>query len=389
MPKYFLTPTFRTAGLLIGAGLMASAAVPTARPSSRIPIRYADHQDLLYYLDETGARHVVRTVADWQRRRSHVLESMQLVMGHLPGSEKRTPLDVQVVEEARVGRLIRRKITFQSEPGARVPAYLFLPAAVSAGPLPAVLCLQQTTPRGKAEPAGLAGNPDLHYARQLADRGFVTLAPDYPSFGEHTWDFAADHGYHSGSMKAVWDNVRAVDLLQSMPEVDGRRIGVIGHSLGGHNAMFTAAFDTRLKVIVSSCGFTRFHKDDMPSWTGPRYMPRIASVYRNDADLVPFDFTEIVGTFAPRAFLACAATRDDDFDVQGVREVIAAARPVFALHGALDNLAAYYPDSGHGFPADARKVAFEFIEKHLHSREPTQSKPAPGAGACCSPQSSR
>ena len=56
-----------------------------------------------------------------------------------------------------------------------------------------------------------------------------------------------------------------MDLLQSRPEVDPEKIGVIGHSLGGHNAMFTAVFDERLKVIVSNCGFTSFPKYGMPS----------------------------------------------------------------------------------------------------------------------------
>jgi hypothetical protein len=111
----------------------------------------------------------------------------------------------------------------------------------------------------------------------------------------------------------------------------------------------------------------------MPSWTGPRYMPLIASRFGNDADRVPFDFTEIVGSFAPRPFLACAAERDNDFDVSGVRDVIAAAKPVYELFGKPDHLAAYYPDSGHGFPADARDVAYAFLDRHL--KQPVDVEP--------------
>jgi hypothetical protein len=149
--------------------------------------------------------------------------------------------------------------------------------------------------------------------------------------------------------------------------VAGERIGCIGHSLGGHNGRFTAAFDRRLRVIVSSCGFTRFHKDDLPSWTGPRYMPRIATLYGNSADRVPFDFTEIVGTFAPRPFLACAALRDHDFDVGGVRDALASAGRVYELYGKRAHLQGYHPDSKHDFPADARKVAYEFLDRHLRA----------------------
>lgn len=266
--------------------LLAGAAA--ARGAERPP-EYREHQDLTYYLDVAGARHPVRSPAGWEVRRGHILANVQRVMGPLPGPERGVPLDVRVEAEERVGSLRRRKLTYQSEPGDRVPAYLFLPEP-AARPAAAVLCLHQTTRIGKDEPAGLGGDPSLHYALHLARRGCVTLAPDYPSFGEHRWDFAAARGYASGTMKSIWDNVRAVDLLQSLPEVDGARLGVLGHSLGGHGALFTAAFEPRLRAVVTSCGFTRFHRDDVPSWTGPRYMPRIASEFGSHPDRVPFDF---------------------------------------------------------------------------------------------------
>ena len=129
--------------------------------------------------------------------------------------------------------------------------------------------------------------------------------------------------------------------------------------------MFTAAFDPRLKAIVSSCGFTTFRKDDMPSWTGKVYMPRIKDLYGNDARKVPFDFHEVVASFAPRAFLACAAEGDDDFDVAGVREVMAAAQSVYRLHGAADRLTDYYPKGKHAFPADARQTGYAFLDRFL------------------------
>jgi dienelactone hydrolase len=370
---HFVPKDIATVGGCLATFALVVYLVPAAgRPQEihEIP-RYAEHQHLLYYLDQEGQKHSVGTVADWEIRRRHILAGMQQVMGELPGSTRRVPLDVSLIEEVRVGKLTRRKISYQSDPDDRVSAYLFIPQT-GIKKSPAIVCLQQTTTLGKDEPAGLAGDRNLHYALHLAQRGYVTLAPDYPSFGEHAYDFDASYGYQSGTMKAIWDNMRAVDLLQSLSEVDAERIGCIGHSLGGHNTMFTAAFDPRIKVMVSSCGFTRFHKDDMPSWNGPRYMPLIASRFGNNADRVPFDFAEIVGVFAPRPFLACAAVRDDDFDVSGVRDVIAAAKPVYQLFEKPDHLAAYYPDSEHAFPADARRVAYEFLDQFL--------KPHPGTG---------
>ena len=59
-------------------------------------------------------------------------------------------------------------------------------------------------------------------------------------------------------MKAISDNRRGVDLLETLPFVQPEGFAAIGHSLGGHNAIFTAVWDERIKVVVSSCGFDRF-----------------------------------------------------------------------------------------------------------------------------------
>jgi dienelactone hydrolase len=260
---------------------------------------------------------------------------------------------------------VKLKLSYQSDPSDRVSAYLFNPKEIPAAKMPAMLCLHQTFAGGKDEPAGLAGDPRLHYALELAKRGYVVLAPDYPSFGEHPYEFGEKSPYASGTMKAIWDNIRAVDFLESLPHVDRERIGVIGHSLGGHNAIFTALFDERLKAVVSSCGFCRFHKDDVPSWTGPRYMPRIAKEYGNDADRVPFDFPELIAVIAPRGFFASAAQKDADFDVTGVKETMDAAKPIFELLQAADRLEAYYPPTDHAFPDDARAKAYDFLDRNL------------------------
>ena len=332
------------------------------------PPDYAEHHDLSYYMADDHQRHPITTVADWQIRRQHILKHMQRVMGRLPGVMSRVPLDVKVLEEARDGNIVRRKLSYQSDPFDRVTAWLLLPAEADGQgttKYPAMLCLHQTIQSGKDEPVGRSGSKNMHYALELARRGYISLSPDYPSLGEHAYDFASHPEYVSGAMKAVWDNIRAVDLLASLPKVNADRIGVIGHSLGGHNAMFSAAFEPRLRVIVSSCGFSSFRKDDLPSWTGPRYMPQISTLFDNDVDRLPFDFSEIVGSFAPRPFLAIAATRDNDFDVSGVRDVITSANIVYRLFGKPQHLQTFFPDSPHDFPPAAREQAYDFIDQHL------------------------
>ncbi len=355
-----------------------SAGYPVGRFEKALPpVSYRNHHDLLYWLDRNGERHEVRTPSDWQKRRQDIVENLQLVMGSVPSPLRRVPLELKVLEEVRldppnVSRpLVRRKVVLRSDENHSVPAYLLLPVASQsdAPRRPAVLCLQQTTDVGKEEPAGVRGDPTMKYALELAERGFITLAPDYPSFGEYSFDFEPERGYLSGSMTAVWDNMRCVDALQSLAEVDPNRIGCIGHSLGGHNAIFTSVFEPRIKAIVSSCGFTNLRKDDLPSWTGPRYMPLIASAFGNDPEKLPFDFHELIAALAPRPFLAIAATGDNDFDVSGVRDVMEAARPIYQLHQAGSALQALYPEAPHSFPNVARRQAYAFLERHLRGTE--------------------
>jgi pimeloyl-ACP methyl ester carboxylesterase len=292
-------------------------------------------------------------------------------MGPFPGPERRVDLDWKVRSTHQEKGYVRHKIDFQSEPGDRVPAWLLIPDAPEGAAAvvrrPAMLCLHQTVAIGKDEPAGLGENPDLDYARELALRGYVTLAPDYPNLGGYRRDVYA-MGYASASMKAIWNNTRAVDLLSALPEVDPERIGVIGHSLGGHNAIFTALFEPRIKAVVSSCGFNAFpqyYKGDIAGWSHKGYMPRLRDRYQLDLAKVPFDFPELIAALAPRPFFTNSPLHDANFEVEGVRACLAAARPVYRLFSAEGDLQAVHPDAEHSFPPTAREASYEFLDKRL------------------------
>ena len=296
---------------------------------------------------------------------------MQLVMGPIPAATQRVPLDVETVSEEATEKYVRRKVKFTPEPGDRVPAWLLIPREIppQGQRAAAMLCLHQTNNIGKDEPAGLGALRHLHYAHELAERGFVCIVPDYPSFGEYAYDFKKQGAhYASGSMKAIWNNMRAVDLLESIPQVDKTRIGVIGHSLGGHNALFTALFDDRLMATVTSCGFTPFHdyyKGALAGWTSDRYMPRIRDVYGNDPNKVPFDFYEILAGLAPRGCFSNSPTRDSNFEVEGVRKAFAKAEEVYSLFDAGNQLKLTTPDVEHDFPDAQRFEAYNWLKERL------------------------
>ena len=150
----------------------------------------------------------------------HILENMQLVMGPLPTRDKAVPLDVQVLQSERLAKVTRKKITYLASKGDRVPAYLVIPHGIEK-PRPAVLCLHGTSgPRGRT--AGLG--PDYpRYTLELAERGYVTIAPDYPLLGDNQTD-PASLGYASGSagVVSVWTTAAArIVLTRANPNAAG------------------------------------------------------------------------------------------------------------------------------------------------------------------------
>ena len=169
-------------------------------------------------------------------------------------------------------------------------------------------------------------------------------------------------------MKAIWDNIRGVDLLESLACVDGEKIGAIGHSLGGHNALFTAAFDQRLRCVVTSCGFNAFedyYEGNLKGWSSDRYMPRIASQFELSPSRMPFDFPEVLAAIAPRALFVNAPLHDANFAVVGVRKCEQSVRPLYELLGKLQDFKFVYPDAEHDFPEEVRKQAYEWLDEQL------------------------
>jgi dienelactone hydrolase len=341
------------------------------------PPFYPDRMNLLVVVDEQGKTRPVATAAYWQRRCEHIRGNMELVMGPVPERWRGLPLDLRVIEEARLSRCTRKRVTYRADPGDWVTAYLFVPNDLK-GKTPAMLCLHQTIEIGKDEPAGLGGSPDLSYALELAERGYVTLAPDYWTFGDYRFKKydPYDSGYVSGTMKGIWNHMRSVDLLGSLPEVDGDRIGCIGHSLGGHNTLWLGAFDRRIKVLVSSCGFStmasyaasKYGGGDLHNYAQRRYLPRVAGLYQNDPKRVPFEWTEVLASLAPRPVFVNAPVGDVNYEVAGVRDCLTAARPVYEWMKAGDQLVAVHPNAEHSFPPEVRRAAYAFVDKALRGK---------------------
>lgn len=358
--------------------LVVLCLLPATHAAERL-----DRENLLQFRDASGRVATVTTVADWEKRRAEILAGMQAVMGPLPGPEKRVALEVTIENETDCGSYVRRKITYTAEPGSRVPAYLLVPKVVLEGKAqrPGILAAMPTNNiEGNRPVVGLNGpdtKPNRNYGEELAQRGFVVIAPPYPHLADYKPDLQG-LGYSSGTMKAIWDNIRALDVLAAVPGISRSGFGAIGHSLGGHNSIYTAVFDDRIKAIVSSCGFDSYldyYAEKRSAvwqrgqgWTQDRYMPALSD-YAGRLAEIPFDFHEMIGALAPRAFLAISPKRDSNFKWESVDRVIAAARPVYALHAAADRIAVEHPDGEHDFPIEMRQRAYDWLERFLNHRE--------------------
>lgn len=159
--------------------LTAFVAVPCGGAAAeRLP-----RTNLLVFHKRSGEVRPVKSKSDWLERRAEIVQGFAAVAGALPGKEKRCALDVRIEETKDCGSYERRLISYQSEPGSRVPAYLLIPKAAlnSRKKFPAILCLHPTDMQhGHRVTVEMMRDNYRAYAHDLAERGFVTLAPAYP-----------------------------------------------------------------------------------------------------------------------------------------------------------------------------------------------------------------
>ena len=139
--------------------------------------------------------------------------------------------------------------------------------------------------------------------------------------------------------------------------------------------MFVGAFDKRIKVVISSCGWTPFdyynvgeevtkkYGGRLGPWAQKRYMPLMRDKYNLDAAKIPFDFDEVIAAIAPRPYFSNSPLNDANFDVTGVKEGIASAAKVYRFLKAEENLQVRYPDATHDFPPQVRLEAYRFIDQ--------------------------
>ncbi|GAA4440650.1 hypothetical protein GCM10023091_24580 [Ravibacter arvi] len=342
-----------------------------------LPIASEKSYDLLSYKDSAGKNHRIKSKKEWLARRKQILENLQLGMGSLPVSKRNEPVEAVFRDSLVTDRYTRYTLQLAVAENENVPAYYYVPKAAEK-PFAAMLALHPTGELGKDITDGKSPRANRAYAKELAERGYAVLAPDFPGYGAlRDYDFASDR-YESGAVKGVFNHIRCVDFLQSRSEINPDAIGVIGHSLGGYNAIFLGAFDTRLKIVVASSGWTLFdfykpwseeavkrHGGRLGPWAQEVNMPPLRHRYHLDGSLFPFDFHEAVAAIAPRTFFSNSPL-EDYFSAEGVKTGMKPIQEVYRLMGAVNNVHAEYPSGGHDFPTAQRKAAYHLIDTRLN-----------------------
>jgi dienelactone hydrolase len=355
---------------------------------ARITTEQTGKSELIDLLTVSGRK--ITTPEQWQSQRNAIRRVLTVFLGEPPNMK--AALEARVVEETSRGGHTLRKVVYQTEPGEFVPAYLLIPKNVN-GRAPVVICPHQTTQAGKQEPAGLTGNPQLQMALHLVERGYVTFTYDALCFGER---HVAASGHYGDAIpfyrrnprwslmgKMVWDVSRAIDYLQTLSFIDSTRIGSIGHSHGGYTTLMAMAFDERIKVGVSNCGFDTFRIDGNTwRWSRATALLPLLGYYVTSPHLnmefyravpdsgvidVPFEMHQLLALIAPRPLLL--STSDDDFVFPNggwsARRALARVEAVYQLLGQRECVSSHFFSGGHSFPADASTKAYEWLDRWL------------------------
>lgn len=311
--------------------------------------------------------------------RNQILAAWRDLLG--PSQRNSAPLQAKVLEETKFPNYVRKKVEYIGDPGEPIRAWLFVPRSAQKKNTPAMLCLHQTVRSGKDQCAAVDEiQPELAFGPLLAERGFITLCPDAICFGEryqvggsfycHYGDAVRIYYGNSGRSimsKMVDDAMRAVDFLQTLPEVDKNRIGSIGHSHGGYGTLFAMAFDDRIKAGVVSCGFTCFRADNLPErwYRRTALMPRLGAFEGRMHD-APVDFHHLFAAIAPRALFLSVANQDSIFpqvgDMQWIEEDV---RKVYERNNAMEKFQCHVFDGEHAFTPQARDLAWKFLDHQL------------------------
>ena len=335
--------TMRTA-ILSSVLLVASAALAEI-PDSDARNTSIRHTDMVYSLPDY-------TAEEWKQRSAFLRKQVLFSAGLLPMPDK-TPLDPLVGAVIEHEDYSVASVLLQTYPGYYLGGNLYRPTGQS-GPFPAVVSPHGHWRYGRFENSELNSVPGR--AISLARQGYVVFAYDMVGWND---TMQTPHGFAGpreelwlfGSLGLqLWNSIRVVDYLASLPEVDSGRIGVTGASGGGTQAFLLAAVDDRIgySAPVNMVSF------QMQGGSRCENAPLL----RIDTNNV-----EIAAAFAPKPQLLVSAT--GDWTVNVPKREFPAVQRIYALLDAKSNVEWRQFDSPHNYHKDSREAVYEFFGERI------------------------
>jgi cephalosporin-C deacetylase-like acetyl esterase len=359
--------TLAALALLLHTPAYGQAPAPAAKPEQAAPRR-----ELIAYLDALAFADLDRreaevaridTRAAAERRKAETKRTVLGLIGGLP--TWRGPLAAKSYGTVEGDGFRVERITYESLPGFRVTANVYLPTTGS-GPFPAVLLTAGHDPSGKTGQYSFGAN--------LARAGIAALAYDPISEGERmqyldpatgasrVGRVTGEHS-HAGlqtlllgdhvSRYFVQDAMRGIDYLASRGDIDASRIGAFGCSGGGTVTAYLAALDDRVKAAATACYITSF-RDLLAAGDPQEGEQSIPHFLERGLDLA--DWVEMA---APKPY-AVISTTEDMFPFAGAKRAVEEARRIYGLYGAADRFQWLTAPGRHGAigPVSGDIVAF-------------------------------
>lgn len=317
----------------------------------------------------------------WQRKTRRALNKL---LGFQ--DELKVDLQPRLLESADKGDYTRQKVLIRTTAYTEMPVYVLLPKEL-ARPLPVVIALHGhgygvKSIVGITKDGADRNEPDGYqkdFAVALCRRGFAVAAPEISCFGERETDFsylnkelgqgapkscahtAALASHLGGSVLGlrVLDTKRLLDYLQTRPDMDASRLGMMGISGGGMLTFFTTALDERVKACVVSGYFCSFRDSVLAmGHCQCNYVPGLAQFG---------EMSDIVGLIAPRPILFEAGSLDPIFPIEAVKASVRRAKQVYKVFDAQTRVETDYFDGKHQISG---KRAYDFLMERLAA--PTQ-----------------
>ena len=310
--------------------------------------------------------------ANYEAWKKEVKEKLGELLGDMP---QKTDLNILVEWEKEYDDFNEKRIIFTAEKDVDVPCHLWLPKN-GKKPCPVIICLQGHSSgmhisMGRCIYDGdeeMVADGDRDFAIQIVREGYAALVLEQRAFGERKSEAVlrmqsnANTTCQHPAMTAilmgrtligerVWDISRAIDMLETLPEIDKEKIAVMGNSGGGTATYYAACMDERIKVAMPSCSVCTFERSIVAKrHCTCNYIPNIAKY---------LDMGDIACLIAPRPLIVVAGEEDNGFFIDGVKKAYETIEKIYKKADAEGNCRLVTGGEGHRFYADISWPVFK------------------------------